>query len=407
MRLAVFSHKPCWSSDSSPTGFATDGGFPAQMRGLAELFDATVLLVPCARAAGRTGQTLLSGPGLRVAPLTPLRASGWARKALFPFWLARNAARILRELLRADAVHAAVPGDVGTIGMLLALALRKPLLVRYCNNWLVTRTAAERCLKRAMTRFAGGRNVMLATGGTTDPPSANPELRWIFATSLEEREIQASARRRDRLPGNSPRLILVGRQERGKGADALITALAEVAGTFPGVTLEILGDGASRAASEELARGLGVAERVAFRGNVDRGAVLEALRNADLFCFPTSSEGFPKVVIEAMACGLPVLTTRVSVLPLLLSGGGGLLLEQATPVAVAEGIRRCLGDESAYREMSARALETARAYSLERWRDTIGELLSRQWGPLRAAGAPREDSGPAPLAGPSDARKAV
>ena len=395
MRLAVFSHKACWQSGTSPTGFATDGGFPAQMRALADLFDETTLVVPCSGAGGHAGETFLAGRNLRVAPLMPLQAKGWARRAAFPLWLLKNVPTILREFCRADAIHAAVPGDVGTVGLVLALAARKPLFVRYCNNWFATRTTAERLWKWSMERFAGGRNVMLATGGAAEPPSPrSPEVRWIFATSLEAREIEASAQLRNRLPGSSPRLILVGRQETGKGTGILIESLPEIARTFPDVTLEVLGDGTGLTEFRRTAQRVGVADRINFRGNVDRATVTRSLQCADLFCFPTASEGFPKAVLEALACGLPVLATKVSVLPMLIAEGAGLLLDEATPEAVASGVRRCLSDETAYREMSARALETARKYSLESWRDSIGELLAAGWGPLRR-------SAQAPSAGPS------
>ncbi len=387
MKLVVFSHKPCWRrEDARSGGFETDGGFPAQMRALAGCFDETTLVVPCAASGGKTGGTALEGPGLRVAPLTPLSQGGWRRKVIFPFWLLRNAPTIAREFACADAVHAAVPGDVGTIGFLLGLLTRANLFVRYCNNWFATRTPAELLWKWAMRRFAGGRNVMLATGGAHGPPAPDsPSVAWIFATSLEEREIRACARLRERLPGESPRLILVGRQEQGKGTGILIESLGEIAKTFPGVTLEVLGDGGALPDFRRLAERHGVAGRVTFFGNVDRATVVERLRAADLFCFPTTSEGFPKVVLEALACGVPVLTTKVSVLPVLLERGAGLLLDDATPASVADGVRRCFAEEAAYRTMSARALETAREYSLERWQAAIGERLTVAWGPLRSS----------------------
>ena len=226
---------------------------------------------------------------------------------------------------------------------------------------------------------------MLATGGDPAPPAEDsPAVAWIFATSLEEREIRACARLRERLPGDSPRLILVGRQEEGKGTGLLIESLPEIARTFPGVTLDVVGDGRALESFRRLAGRHGVKDRVTFHGNVDRATVVALLRAADLFCFPTASEGFPKVVLEALACGLPVLTTRVSVLPVLLERGAGLLLDGATPALVADGVRRCFADEAAYRAMSARALETAREYSLERWQEVIGAHLAAAWGPLRA-----------------------
>jgi glycosyltransferase involved in cell wall biosynthesis len=109
--------------------------------------------------------------------------------------------------------------------------------------------------------------------------------------------------------------------------------------------------------------------------------VIELLQQADLFCYPTrASEGFPKVVLEALACGLPVVTTPVSVLPQLIATGCGLIIEEAKPQAVADAVLQAVSDPVRYRAMSAQAVRTAQSYSLESWRDTIGDLLRKAWG---------------------------
>jgi glycosyltransferase involved in cell wall biosynthesis len=99
-----------------------------------------------------------------------------------------------------------------------------------------------------------------------------------------------------------------------------------------------------------------------------------------VFCFPTSaSEGFPKVVLEALSCGLPIVTTKVSVLPHLLKDECGSLLNEPTPEALEEAIRAIAGDPERYRNMSSAALAVAAKYSLEDWRELIGERLRRAW----------------------------
>jgi hypothetical protein len=137
MKLVVFSHKPCWPSTASPSGYATDGGFPLQMGALSQLFDTTTLLVPCCRVKDTAGEMPLCGHHLTIRPLTDPRGSGPARKARMVAWLVRNGPAVLRETVRADAVHAAIPGDVGTVGMLLAWLLKKPLLVRTAGTGCV------------------------------------------------------------------------------------------------------------------------------------------------------------------------------------------------------------------------------------------------------------------------------
>lgn len=356
------------------------------MKALSQLFDSTTLLVPSAALERQAGEVPLEGHNLSVAPLSMPRGRGLIRKLGLIFWLAENSPVIVRELLKADAVHAPIPGDIGTIGMLLAFVLRKPLFVRHCGNWLRPVTRAEIFWKWFMEMFAGGKQVMLATGGSQQPPSRkNAAIRWIFSTTLTEDELRSCARARELPSSNSAKLIIVCRQEREKGTGVVIETLPLILKSLPEVSLDVVGDGAALVEFQNLAESLGVSDRVVFHGKLDHLAVVNLLKQADLFCYPTSaSEGFPKVVLEALACGLPVITTRVSVLPELIGAGGGELLDKATPEAVAESVIRILSDSNRYSSMSALAIETAGRFSLESWRDTIGARLRTAWGDLQA-----------------------
>jgi glycosyltransferase involved in cell wall biosynthesis len=384
VKLVVVSHKPCWPSTQSPTGYATDGGFPFQMRALAELFDETVIVAPVAGPANRPGERPLTGQRLSVVPLTLPRGADGQRKLRLPFWLLQNGPRLLAEIVNADAVHTPIPGDLGTLGMLLAWALGKPLFVRHCGNWAVQRTAAERFWRWFMERTAGGRNVMLATGAADEPPSTrNPALRWIFSTSLTAREMQAWQTPRAFPADRAPRLITVCRQEHGKGVEVVLQSLPLLQRQFPGLTHDIVGTGSALAEYQATAQASGLSQCVTFHGQLDQASVLRMLQRADLFCFPTRSEGFPKVVLEALACGLPVITTRVSALPKLIGNGSGLLLNEASPVALAAAVRECLADAGRYARMAAQARATAQQYTLENWQSVIGARLAAAWGPLR------------------------
>ncbi|MFN0086392.1 MAG: glycosyltransferase family 4 protein [Blastocatellia bacterium] len=385
MILLVISYKTCWPEPMSPSGYATDGGFPFQMRALSELFDETRLLIPCARGGREPGEGHLSGNRLSVIPLSSPVGAGIWRKAAFPFWLLRNLPRLAIEIVRADAIHAPIPGDVGTMGMLLAFALRKPLFIRYCGNWGVQATTAEHFWRWFMERFAGGNTVCLATGGGERPPSLkNPAMRWIFATTLTRDELRLRRSAERSAPGDSPRLIIACRQDHEKGAGLVIESLVKLRDEFPGITLSVVGSGSAVAGFHRRVAELGLGDRVTFHGQVGHDRVIELMSEADLFCFPTrSSEGFPKAVLEAMACGLPVVTTSVSVLPLLVGRECGEVIDPATPDTVATGVRNCLRDPSHYLSLSNASRSRAALYSLEEWRDTIGELLRASWGKLR------------------------
>jgi glycosyltransferase involved in cell wall biosynthesis len=328
------------------------------------------------------GEIPLTGQNLTIVPLTLPPGVDLGRKLALPFWMLRNGMTLLREAFRAGAVHAVIPGDIGSLGMLLAWTLRKRLLVRHCGNWLVQRTAAERFWHWFIEHFAGGRNVMLVTGGGPSRPSArNRHVHWVFSTSLTSEELASCAHVRDGAVDGGPRLVTAGRQYPEKGTGIAIRSLPLLLDDYPGAELHVLGDGSALDDLRRLAAELGVERRVVFHGQVEHDEVLRQLIAADLFCLLSASEGFPKVVLEALACGLPVITTRVSVLPHLLAAGCGSLVEEASPEAMAGAVRACL-EPLHYRTMSERAVRTAGNYSLERWRDMIGDFVRRAWGPL-------------------------
>lgn len=350
------------------------------MAAISELFERTTIIVPCSRTSAPDGLSPLEGNGVNVVPLPVPRGTGLRRKFDMVAWLARNGRLIWKQVRDADAVHAPIPGDVGTIGMIAALVQRKPLLVRHCGNWLVQKTVAERFWKWSMEFFAGGRNVMLATGGGPESPSSrNPNVKWIFSTSLRAAQLHCETPRRLPLDGML-KLVIACRQEAGKGTDKVIASLPIILSLFPDTQLAVIGSGSLIDNLKLQVGRLGLQEHVTFHGRVSQQRVVELLKEADVFCYPTSaSEGFPKVVLEAMSAGLPVITTKVSVLPKLFETGGGILLSNADARELADAVIRLRSDPEAYSMMSARALEISREYSLERWRDLIGESLRKAW----------------------------
>jgi len=348
------------------------------MQALASISDELVVCVPIRVDGDTSGEVEMGAKNLRVVELPVPPGRGIVRKVLLPFWAALLLPRLIGEARKADVVHAPIPGDVGTLGIALAELLRKPLFVRYCGDWSRNGTTAERLWKRYM-EFAASRprRLMLATGGHATPPSpAHPEVRWIFSTSMTKEEVDARARVRE-LPASGPvRLITVGRQVEAKGTGLAVRAVAEVTSRGREVRLDVVGDGPRRSAFEDLAAQLGVADRVTFHGQVGHELVLDVLDAGDVFLFPTSSnEGFPKAVGEALACGLPVVASAVSVLPSLLEDGAGIVLREVTSRAIANAVEDLSSAPDAYAAMSRRATELAQTLTLERWATEVERAI--------------------------------
>lgn len=378
-RIVVISHKLCWPNAGSPSGFATTGGFPMQMAALAELFDETVLCVPVDARPARGETSPLAAPRQRIVPLDPLPPSGPRRRLRTLTWAPGNTARVARQVRGADVVHAVIPGDVGSLGLVLAPLLRRRLLVRYCGSWEVTNGAAERAWKAYMRRRASSRDVMVVTGAADGPASAESRaLHWIFATSLSDAQLDDLGRRA--ATARRSGLLTVGRQTTEKGTHHAIRALRYLHDWGLPLTLDVVGDGPDLPRFRALARDLGLGDHVTFPGQLAHERVLERILAAEVLLLPTLREAMPKVVVEALACGLPVVCSPVPAVESLIRDTGlGTIVEASDETGIASAVRGLLADRGRLAQLHAMAPRVARGLSLERWRDTLASYMAEAW----------------------------
>ena len=159
-------------------------------------------------------------------------------------------------------------------------------------------------------------------------------------------------------------LLFMGTIEPRKNLSRLLQA-AELAGKRAG---PLVIAGAHGWGSDEVAariQSLRRAGRVTYLGYVPDSARPALINGARGFVYPSLYEGFGLPVLEAMACGVPVLASNVSSLPEVV-GSAGLLLDPGDVDAIAQGMIRLWEDEALRRDLSARGLEQARGFSWER-----------------------------------------
>jgi glycosyltransferase involved in cell wall biosynthesis len=136
--------------------------------------------------------------------------------------------------------------------------------------------------------------------------------------------------------------VCCGRLVANKRFDAVIDAVA----LLPGVRLTIIGDGPDRERLKARTRERGVAPRVRFAGWLpDQDAVLRAMKSAKVFIMNSASEGGPRVLLEAMALGMPVLTTRVGIATDVVQDGVNALFTDGTAEDLADKLQRLLASD--------------------------------------------------------------
>jgi glycosyltransferase involved in cell wall biosynthesis len=166
--------------------------------------------------------------------------------------------------------------------------------------------------------------------------------------------------------GDGPVLVAVGRLIRQKGFDLLLRALAQCQGAGRSARLVIVGEGPARANLTELARQLGLADRVLFASFVADPAPWYA--HGDVFVLPSRWEGFGHVIVEAMACGLPVIAFDCPHGPrdILGSGEGGVLVAPEDVRALAAAIDRMLSAPGESARLANEASRSAERFSQAR-----------------------------------------
>ena len=178
---------------------------------------------------------------------------------------------------------------------------------------------------------------------------------------------RAAARRALALPADAPLVLYVGNLKPAKGCVDLLEAFPAVLAHHPRARLAFVGSGAAGATLGRRAQQLGISDQVLLAGARAHVQLPIWMQAADVLSLPSHNEGVPNVVLEAMACGLPVVATRVGGIPEVLPGHAGILV----PAHDHQALGRALADALQRDWSRDRILEHAARF---RWDDNVRQL---------------------------------
>ncbi|TYT23592.1 glycosyltransferase family 4 protein [Luteimonas viscosa] len=178
---------------------------------------------------------------------------------------------------------------------------------------------------------------------------------------------RTAARQALALSPDAPLVLYVGNLKQSKGCLDLLEAFPAVLARQPDACLAFVGAGAAAATLSRRAQQLGIADRVMLAGARPHEQLALWMQAANLLSLPSHNEGVPNVVLEAMACGLPVVATAVGGIPEVLPGQAGILVPAHDRAALGQALGEALG-----RDWSREAiLEHAAGF---RWDDNVRRL---------------------------------
>ncbi len=309
---------------------------------------------------------------------------GWSM-ALSSVYLLR---RLKREGARLIDAHFVFPDGeaavrLGTwLGMPVTITLRGTEVPHSRNPALRPRLA--RTLKAAARVFSVSASLRRLALELGTPAEKTEVVGNGVDTGVFQPVDRAAARTRFVLPADAKVLVSVGGLVERKGMHRVIDCLPALLGRYPDLHYLIVGgaspEGDLRPELEAQARRLGLAERVHFLGEIRPAELKWPLSAADVFVLATRNEGWANVFLEAMGCGLPVVTTDV--------GGNAEVvcrpeLGAIVPFGDAAALQQALDDALGRDWERAAILEYARA---NQWERRVAQLL-RAFEPL-LAGSP-------------------
>ncbi|OCC14660.1 Glycosyltransferase [Dissulfuribacter thermophilus] len=265
-----------------------------------------------------------------------------------------------REIKRSDAVMVMHDDFLGFIAIMKARKYKKIHLLYIGGNQVeVVRNKyngfkrwAAVCLARffeSLDQYFMDRGLIVLATGNEDIIRLSAPGRHIypyFTSLISNKDIIYKKPQGGML--DEAKIIYVGFLTENKGVHILLQAIAEICQEkYPfDIKLNIIGDGYYRTKLETICRQLGIGENVKFHGFIgNRNRLKQLFIASDLCVLPSMSEGIPKVLLEAMAYGVPILTTNVGGIPDIIENEvNGLMVPANSVNELKNGITRILSD---------------------------------------------------------------
>jgi glycosyltransferase involved in cell wall biosynthesis len=389
MKLGIVYHMPFWR-EADGTLREVEGSFARYVDSLAPYFDEISLCVPVVSAPAGADGTAIRSPNVTLAPLPPFDGP-----VHFYPRLPRVLPRLLRWAREIDLLHCRVPSPAAVFAFAIARLYRRPAFVLVVGDLrALLPSMPYRGMKKALWRAYTGfeeRNVQwmadhaltFANGGALARKHTRPG-RPVIETTTTTIHASDVASRPDSCQAAPVRVLTVSRIDPRKGLRVLPAALRQLVDTGIDVRLDIVGPAVGgpgrdeEAAIVEEAARLGVGDRLGIVGAVALDRLLPMYGQYDLFVLPTlPGEGIPRVLLEAMSGGLPIVTTRVAGIPSLVTHeANGLLLDRPGAAEVAGAITRIVRDGRLRQSLIAGGYETARKLTLEAQAARMMEIVS-------------------------------
>jgi glycosyltransferase involved in cell wall biosynthesis len=373
-KLVVVSHTPHYWRGHEVVGW---GPTVCELSQLTELFARVIHIAPLYRGPAPPACLPYTNPRVRLCPVRPAGGRSVADKLAILWRTPSYLHCIRRELSGADALHIRAPANIALSTLLALPALRAPRLrwIKYAGAWAgYAGEPLSYRLQRWWCRSGPHGAQVTVNGRWPNQPAhvhsfANPCL-----TQAELSEAQLAVL--GKTLGSSACLLFVGALVPAKGADRALRVLAELRRGHTDARLVVAGDGPEQTKLAALARQLGIADRVQWRGWRPRPELAQDYATAHFLLLPSTAEGWPKVLSEGMAWGAVPIASAVGSVPQQLAELGiGAAIAPDDVRGFAAAIAAYLAAPARWAQHSQAAVAAAAAFSYDAYLQRVRGLF--------------------------------
>ena len=373
MKFAIITHVQHIKNDSQYYGYAP---YIREMNIWLQYVDEVIVVAPLVNKELNPIHEKYCHSKLRFLTVSEFNITSVANffKALFK--LPKVFSTVYLAMSQADHIHLRCPGNMGLIGALVQMLFpNKPKTAKYAGNWdpRAKQPFTYKLQRWILSNTFLTKNMQVLVYGDWDNQTKN--IKPFFTATYSESEVRGTKYEVRSVEDEVLKFLFVGTLSKGKQPLYAIQLVEALYRQGKNILLDLYGEGVLRKDLEYYIAQNNLETIVTLKGNQSKEAVLKAYQTSHFLILPSKSEGWPKVVAEAMFWGCVPIVSKVSCVPYMLDyGERGIQLEEQLETDISQ-VMHLLSDEFLYQKMASEGQNWSRQFTTDKFEVEIKKLL--------------------------------
>lgn len=374
MKFVIITHVQHIKNDSHYFGYAP---YIREMNIWLQYVDEVIVVAPLVNKELNPIHEKYCHSKLRFLTVSEFNITSVANffKALFK--LPKVFSTVYLAMSQADHIHLRCPGNMGLIGALVQMLFpNKPKTAKYAGNWdpKSKQPWSYRLQKWILSNTFLTRNMQVLVYGEWEGTSKN--IKSFFTATYSEEEMERLGVVETRRLGEEIMFLFVGTLSKGKQPLYVIQLVEELYKRGKNVILELYGEGSLRKELELYITQNNLESIISLKGNHSRETVLKAYQSSHFLILPSKSEGWPKVVAEAMFWGCVPIASPVSCISYMMGNGSrGILLHEKIQEDINQ-INMVINNQDFYHKIASEGQSWSQQFTTDKFEAEISKLLN-------------------------------